>query len=83
MLRRGLWPCVNNQQLPKMRDVFMQNLQDRKAGNGGGGSFVEIILSVNPGDQLELVVGSGGGKGVFGGLVSTCGRYSSRRACLQ
>lgn len=39
---------------------------DRKAGNGGGGSFVECLVHVNPHDILEICVGSGGAAGVPG-----------------
>ena len=37
-----------------------------QGGNGGGGAFVEAIISVDPYDVLELVVGAGGGCGVHG-----------------
>lgn len=38
----------------------------RRSGSGGGGAFIEVILSVSPHDVLELIVGEGGKAGVFG-----------------
>ena len=35
----------------------------RRGGNGGGGGYSQIILSVSPGDVLEIAVGQGGGVG--------------------
>ena len=44
-------------------------LEPQRAGCGGGGAAVQCLLHVSPGEKLTLVVGQGGGAGVFGKLV--------------
>lgn len=42
------------------------HFKGRKGGFGGGGAFVESIISVEPFDVLEVVVGAAGSKGQHG-----------------
>ena len=44
-------------------------LRGQKAGAGGGGCCVECLVHVRPGEKLTVVVGHGGGAGVYGKLV--------------
>jgi len=43
----------------------------RQGGNGGGGAYIEAILSVEPYDVLEIVVGSGGCAGTVGSEIES------------
>jgi hypothetical protein len=54
------------------------HFKDRKGGSGGGGAFVEAILTVEPYDVLEIVVGSGGGPGVYGTDIEVLQTQKSR-----
>ena len=45
------------------------HIKKYQGGDGGGAGFVEALLSVVPREKLELCVGQGGGKGVYGTQV--------------
>ena len=46
------------------------HLRSMKAGAGGGGSFVEAIIPVFPGETLYITIGSGGQAGGYGVVTS-------------
>ena len=47
------------------------HLVGQGCGHGGGGAYVEALVSVRPGETLEVTVGSGGEAGVLGSVVVT------------
>ncbi len=47
------------------------HLIQQLCGSGGGGGFVEALLTVRPGDRLEVTVGAGGRAGTMGSRIQT------------
>jgi hypothetical protein len=50
---------------------------DACAGGGGGGAYAKSIVSVNPGDNLSVLVGAGGNGGTTSGTAGGNGGLSS------
>lgn len=46
-------------------------------GNGGGGGYAKAVISVTPGENLDVLVGSGGAKGGANGRAGNGGGASS------